>query len=541
MKRGVVLLVLAMGLLVGLPLLLQPRHHEDKSGSRVVIITPHNEQIRFEFSAGFGVWHKRHFGQSAQVEWSTPGGTSEIRRLLLSQYTADLEDNPTDVGGTADLIFGGGSFEFAQLCRPISVEVDGETRRTTILESAGFSAEELTSIYGPNELGGKPIYDPEGRWFGVALSSFGIVSNTALCAQLGVAVPTTWQDLTDPRLFNAVSMANPAQSGSVATAFETILLRLGWQRGWQVLRRAAANSRSITGSSAKPPIDVAEGESACGVAIDFYGRAEAQSMREASISAGEPSLDRVVFHEARGESMVDADPIALLRGAPHREIALRFIRYCLSPEGQALWQLEPGEGDACGLPRPRAFALRRMPALRSMYACCDDCFIDKQNPFETATPLADNPNFRPFVTPVFAALAVDNEELLSRAWQKIFSHPAYPRDSSLVSAEDVTDPQLRRWITLFDSMPTVAGPDASRHSLADPNNLSVLRAGWIRGGWKDAGLWNAQSDPSTELRRDLAHFFEKQLEAIIHDTPEASGADSSPEVKPLLGMQQGAP
>jgi len=36
------------------------------------------------------------------------------------------------------------------------------------------------------------------------------------------------------------------------------------------------------------------------------------------------------------------DPIALLRGAPHGELARAFIEYVLSPDGQKLWNAKPG-------------------------------------------------------------------------------------------------------------------------------------------------------------------------------------------------------
>ena len=58
------------------------------------------------------------------VEWSTPGGTSEIRKLLVSEYTAALEDD-LPPGGNADLLWGGGSYEFGLLAKPIEITVDG--------------------------------------------------------------------------------------------------------------------------------------------------------------------------------------------------------------------------------------------------------------------------------------------------------------------------------------------------------------------------------------------------------------------------------
>ena len=41
----------------------------------LVIVTPHNEAIRFEFGQGFAKWHRQHYGRPAKVDWRTPGGT----------------------------------------------------------------------------------------------------------------------------------------------------------------------------------------------------------------------------------------------------------------------------------------------------------------------------------------------------------------------------------------------------------------------------------------------------------------------------------
>ena len=67
---------------------------------RVIIYTPHNEQIRSEFGRAFASWHAREYGEPAEVVWNTPGGTSEIRRILEANAEAALRDN-RPIGGNA--------------------------------------------------------------------------------------------------------------------------------------------------------------------------------------------------------------------------------------------------------------------------------------------------------------------------------------------------------------------------------------------------------------------------------------------------------
>jgi hypothetical protein len=210
----------------------------------LIIITPHNEQIRYEFARAFDRWHRRNFGTPVNVVFNVPGGTSEIRKMLESQYTAALEAG-REVGGDADLVFGGGSFEHGRLKR--GVRVNGKDESLT--QPVDFSDDWLREIYGANDIGGEKIYDDGKQWFGLALSGFGIVYNNDALASLGIEPPTAWKDLGDPRLRGWVALVNPNQSGSVTTAFESILKREGWVRGWKILRRMAANARYFSGSS----------------------------------------------------------------------------------------------------------------------------------------------------------------------------------------------------------------------------------------------------------------------------------------------------
>ncbi|MSR44760.1 MAG: extracellular solute-binding protein [Phycisphaerales bacterium] len=489
-----------------------PRRSTERT---LVIVTPHNEQIREEFSSGFIRWHEREYGEAVSVAWNTPGGTTEIRRMLIAQYESAMRHNQP-VGGDADILFGGGSYEYETLSRPLKVVVDGSEHQTTILQPCDWlTPQALDEIYGHNAVDGRPIYDAKLHWFGVALSSFGIVSNTQQCAEHSVEVPDRWADLADPRFFEAVALVNPAQSGSVATAFETILQRLGWKRGWQVLRRAAANSNQITASSSVTPTTVADGESWTGIAIDFYGRYEVQSLSDEAVRTGIATIDRLSFCTPKGESVVDADPVAILRGAPNPELAKRFVQFCLSMEGQMLWQLPHGEGDLCGYPRPRQYSLRRMPARRAAYDCCKECFMDQINPFEDQAPLVSDRNFRSFVAPLFVPLAMTHTDLLREAWHAIITHPSYPKGGAVVSAEDVTDPVLKDWLTAFDALPMVAGPGGTSLDMGDPAALSAVRNGWLKGQFAGENLWQGREQPTTMLRRQFNAFFERQYQHVI--------------------------
>lgn len=498
-------LAAALAVLVSVPVVARrdvPRPPRD--AAVVIVVTPHNEQIRGEWGEAFSAWHQRTHGAPAVVVWNTPGGTSEIRKMLEAGTVAALRAG-TPVGGSADILFGGGTYEYDQLKKPLSVDAGGERRSASVLERVAFDRSWLDSVYGANDIGGRPLYDPEGYWFGAALSAFGIVYNNESLARLGVPEPEGWQSLADPRLRGEVALVNPAQSGSVATAMETILLREGWQEGWAILRRAAANARSVSASATRAPIEVAQGEAAEALCIDFYGRFQQQVM----VDGG--STGRVGYMDPVGRTAIDPDPVAMLRGAPHPETARRFIEFVLSPEGQRLWQYPPGtEGG------PRQFALRRLPARRTMYAAEMGRFMDRVDPWSIARAIErPNPDVRPFVAPLFVAIAIDNRSLVRDAWRAIATHPEYPQDGSVLLAPAARSPRLRAMLAEFDAMPRVPAPGGRTIDLGDERALGTVRDGWLRGGWKAEGLWHPDDAPADELRRVFAREVRERMERVL--------------------------
>jgi len=507
--------------------------------NQVIIMTPHNEQIRFEFARAFTKWHADNYGSPAHVIWSTPGGMVEIRRALTSAWESRLRQG-LPVGGDADLLFGGGSYEFDSLKKEVVVEVDGQRRASSILQPLLLGKELIEDCYGAPtqkilantaavgdvtgdqnavvEIAGQKLYDAKGYWYGVALATFGIVWNQQVIERLGVPPPKLWVDLADPRLRGWLTVVNPSQSGSVLTAFESIVQRVGWRQGMAILRRIAANARTFAPSGPRGPIDVAAGDSAMAVSIDFYGRFQAQAIAETAAKYGEKSdQDRVQFVTPVGQSAVDPDPIAVLRNPPNPQTAERFVQFCLSVHAQRLWQLPVG---AVG--GPHRFQLRRMPVMPALYASEGKNFIDAVNPFTDASmPAYPDPNMRPFIPLLFRSMAMDCEVELRQAWNCIASHPAFPKSATgLVSADDVQDAQLKSWLQRFDAWPEVETPEGQR-SLGGVENLRAINQGWLKGGWKNLGFWQPEQKPVELLRATFVPFFQGHYRWIIEQSQSA--------------------
>ena len=414
--------------LLALPWAVRPggRGTTDRQALSLVIITPHTEQIRFEFERAFSQWHEANYGAPVDIDWRAPGGTSEIRRLLIDQYQAAVRNGEYElIDGEVviepgrmgfDLLFGGGSYEHDQMKRGFKAVIDGQEVTVPVSVPAGFSQAQLYEWFGENKIGNQLLYDDEQYWIGTALSGFGIIFNKDLYAQAGLPTPTSFEDLTDPRLMGLVALADPRQSGSITTTFQSIQDFYGWDKGWRILREMAANTRYFTSAATKPPLDVAAGEAMAGLAIDFYGRTQAQAVTP---PGAPPSASRVGYIDPVGATYIDADPASILRGGPHPELARRFIAFCMTEQAQSLWQF-PVNADQSGPPPtgPVQYELRRAPVRRVMFEKHADRFIDPVDPFVAA---ADVPSrgWRSAIPVMMGAFGVDSDEELQAAWKSL--------------------------------------------------------------------------------------------------------------------------
>ncbi|MEM7014665.1 MAG: iron ABC transporter substrate-binding protein, partial [Verrucomicrobiota bacterium] len=58
---------------------------------KLIIISPHNDHIRTEFSLGFSEHMEAKTGELVTIEWRDLGGTSEIVKFLDTSYRAAFE------------------------------------------------------------------------------------------------------------------------------------------------------------------------------------------------------------------------------------------------------------------------------------------------------------------------------------------------------------------------------------------------------------------------------------------------------------------
>lgn len=482
MKRT--LIILALVTIVALPFALRPKRTVlAKADDTLVIITPHNEAIRFEYGRGFAEWYRAQTGRTVTVDWRIVGGTSDIARFLEGEYVAAFERRWTQLGKPwsaeiqagfqnarlpadapplvrearetflqsevscgIDVFFGGGTYD-----------LDKQAQAGRLVDSGLLQSHPawFTDAAIPRQVGGEAYWREDGLWIGTVLSSYGILFNRDVLQRLGITrEPAAWADLADPRYEREIGLADPTKSGSVAKAFENIIqqqiqrrlgastdreaearaVREGWREGLRIIQLIGANARYFTDSSQKPPIDVAAGNCAAGLCIDFYGRQQEEAVRRRDAS------DRLGYVSPPGGSVNSVDPVALLRGAPHRDVAVRFIEYTLSMEGQKLWNLKPGTAGG-----PQRFALRRMPVRKDFYGHDEWKPIrsdPEDNPFNDPDPLIYRPAwtgdiFREMAF-VIRVMCQDTHHELAEAWRAVTAAPEPRKAAALAVLQDLS-------------------------------------------------------------------------------------------------------
>lgn len=370
---------------------LQPARGAERTG-RVVVISPHNASIKFEFGAGFARWHQEEFGEPAAVEWRDLGGTADALKFVLSEFSA----KPDGIG--IDCFFGGGP-------EPLLVLTGrGLTTPCRLPDKV------LAGI--PQEANGVEIYDPNHHWYGAALSSFGILQNVRLQERLGLPQVRRWEGLADPRLFGWVGIGDPRNSGTMNNMFEAFLQACGWERGWQVLTEIAANARRFDRLSSTTAKDVTLGETVYGFAIDFYAFTQIAA-------AGRTNLTFILPEDF---TAISTDGLCVLRGAPHPVLARRFVEFVMSEAGQKLWFLPRGHPGG-----PVRYSIDRMCVRPDFYERYRGASHIEQSPFERRSSFKYNPEMarerREVVAALAGSLLVDPLPELRRAWRLVMHEP----------------------------------------------------------------------------------------------------------------------
>ncbi|MDR1255822.1 MAG: extracellular solute-binding protein [Puniceicoccales bacterium] len=519
-KLGKLSILLLILLIIVVPFVLRDGRKSvmlDDKFDVLVILTPHNEALRQEYTQGFKKWYGKETGKDISIDWRYQGGGQETSRYIESTlsnnfmnywigefnlpWTSEhaaafsarsaknmgkgnaLQDEiydkfaHSDVGCGVDLLFGGGMYEFIlQADRGNLIPCDIIRERPDL-----FSNDTIPEFFA----GGR-LWDREGRWFGSALSSFGIIYNAEALLSEGIeAWPRAWGDLARPEYFRKLAVVDPTKSSSMLKAFSMLIQQQmqiayenlcteknvaklspgdefeavseGWLAGLKIIQKIAANGRYFTESATKPLIDVSTGNCLAGISVDFYGLSEVQHLEERS---GSNRMKFVVpcggteaqpkFSEARNEDgrfkfilpygggAPSPDPVAVLRGARRPDLAKKFIEYVVSMDGQKLLAFKAGTDGG-----PAKTTMCRTPILKTIYEKKYEKFRVNPdlNPYEATASFVSHDEWTEPVYSISGLIIklafIDNNIELVEAWGAILRARADGRFHEADAAESI--------------------------------------------------------------------------------------------------------
>ena len=355
----------------------------------LIIISPHPEGIETEFGTNFEKWYAEETGKTVKTDWRDVGGTSSNYRFIESEF----KRVPEGIG--VDIFFGGGTDNYLRLSN------NGWLNAYQLPEA---QLEQMTQSFQ-----GIPLYDAEYQWYGAALSSFGIMYNEELREMLSLPKATAWQDLGDVTLLGKIGAADPRESGSAHMVYEIILQTLGWEEGFALLTKMGGNVRGFSAGANAIPTDVVAGQVIYGLAIDFYAYGQIAVV----------GADKIKYVVPADGAVINADPIAILKGAPNLPVAQKFLEFVLSADAQKLWMLRDTDSEG---PKWKG-GLNRASVLPALYDKLGErCTVP--NPFAMeGTPFQYNSNKGSerwdIVNGLFGVLIIDSHKDLVNTWKAI--------------------------------------------------------------------------------------------------------------------------
>src|SRR3989442_2830118 len=154
-----------------------------------------------------------------------------------------------------------------------------------------------------------PLKDKDGFWVGTALEPYGLGYHPKKIQRLGIPEPNEWDDLLNPKLKGEVAQCAPTRSSSSNATYEVILSMYGEDKGWEWLRKRAANTGHFTARSRDVPNVVAKGEYAAGFAVPSYMASE------------EKLAGFDIRYVAPKNAFVTPEPMAILAGSRNPKAA----------------------------------------------------------------------------------------------------------------------------------------------------------------------------------------------------------------------------
>ena len=384
---------------------------EAYSKEHLVIISPHRKSIQSEFIPKFKDYYQKNFGSEISIDWLDQGGASDDFKFILSRFEKNAASSKIDI------FWGGGE------------QPHYELEERNLLSPHKIPQKLKEEV--PQMVGGSLQYNEAENWHAAALSTFGIFFNRLLLKMQRIPEPEQWTDLASPKFFNSLSNSDLRRSSVSLTLSYVILQAEGWEQGWSTLTRMAGNTRSFRHSSSDPIKDVVSADAAAGITVGYFANSKVNDLGKDKLGFTLPE-----------QTIVNADPISILKGAPNKLAAERFVEFVLSSDAQKMLILPKEDKEG-----PKFSDLGRLSVNKKAYEETEGRRLNELDPFNLKIKTMKFDANKAFRTQLVLAdligtIHIDQHELLKQAWQSIIKRGLKEDDLKTFSSIPVSEQEL---------------------------------------------------------------------------------------------------
>ncbi len=262
---------------------------------------PHKSMVE-EVVSAFRSWYKEHYGANVVVDVDYHDAAAFAKQLGLGRLKYD--------------VWWGGRVQ------------DFEAHRDLLLPFNSTAKEELNRTCWSC-----PLMDLEGptpTWYAWCLYAVCLLYDPELLPN----APKSWPELADPRLENQVIAPDPGVDpftwGVALSIYASEAWRLGnessgWRSAWNISLTFWGLSDSLASKPFPSALEVAAGRKAAILCSDIVAY-------HMLLEAGYSHL-RLAYLNG---TLLFPCPVAVLKGAAHKQVARAFVDFLLSREGQAI-------------------------------------------------------------------------------------------------------------------------------------------------------------------------------------------------------------